>query len=371
MMYRWNAFGKSAIVVIATVLQVQAFVPAYTVQHSFSLGKPVLLRLHQPHPYTFSFELNERSNGENDKHHHNNHVTQKCRNGERNSITIEQSRRTLFSKTAAVTLSLITTERITNTVTNAEENETITTSVSSTENDKVKKVLVLGATGFVGSQVTKKLKSLGIEVIGTSRDGREGTMKLDFSDSSTSISKVVEQLSSGCQAVISCIGAIGTAQDGVVNTGTGLAAIGAKAAGVKSFVYVSVAPEVRDVSQNIDFLKDYMTGKLSSERSIQENFGGSGSSFMLIEPTFIYGGDSFNVNPPRVAEGYGKLVEALLSSGVFRAAAKISPGIIGIALEPPVSVYDVADAAVVGALGYSVSVLDTYDKILDASASLK
>lgn len=238
---------------------------------------------------------------------------------------------------------------------------------SNAEDDTTTKVLVLGGTGFVGSRVCTKLKSLGVEVISTSRDGRDGTAALDFTDPSVNVSQKVEGLASECQAVISCVGSIGTTDDAKVNSGTGLAALGAKSAGTKRFIYISVAPEVRSATKGVSFLNDYMAGKTSSEEFIQRNFP---SSFMLIEPTFIYGGDSFNLNPPRVATGYGKLVESILSSPPLRVAAGVSPGFIGVALEPPVSVDAVAGAAVAGALGYSVPVLDTYDKIVEASKSL-
>ncbi len=227
------------------------------------------------------------------------------------------------------------------------------------------KVLVLGGSGFVGSQVCNQLQSLGIEYIATSRDGRDGTKALDFTNSAINISTEVENLAKGCTAVISCIGAIGTPADDIVNAGTGLAALGAKAAGVQNFVYVSVAPEVRDSAKGISFLEKYMTGKTFSEDTIKSSTFGS---YTLIEPTFIYGGDKFALNPPRVADFYGKIVEAVLSSGPFRAAASVSPGIIGVALEPPVKVGAVAGAAVSGALGLVPSnALDTYDKINEAS----
>jgi uncharacterized protein YbjT (DUF2867 family) len=228
------------------------------------------------------------------------------------------------------------------------------------------KVLVLGGSGFVGTQVCSQLDKLGIQYVATSRNGRDNTKALDFTDSSINVSTQVEAIAKdfGCTAVISCIGAIGTSDDELVNSGTGLAAIGAKAAGVNTFVYISVAPEVRDSAKGISFLQQYMTGKQFSENTIKSNF----ESYTLIEPTFIYGGDKFAINPPRVADGYGKLVEGLLSSGPFRAAASISPGIIGVALEPPVKVGAVAGAAVSGALGLSqLATLDTYDKINDAS----
>lgn len=226
------------------------------------------------------------------------------------------------------------------------------------------KVLVLGGTGFVGSEVCKKLKSLGVEVVSTSRDGRYGTLALDFSDRSVDVTKRVEDISKGCTAVISCVGSIGTPSDKTVNSGTGLSAIGAKAAGVKNFVYISVAPEVRDSSKGVSFLQDYMDGKAYSEDTIKKKFA---DSYTIIAPTFIYGGDKFAINPPRVADGYGRLVEGVLSSGVFRFAAGVSPGIISVALEPPIKVSAVAGAAVSGALGLSNHVLDTYDEINEAA----
>ncbi|CAN0101301.1 unnamed protein product, partial [Heterosigma akashiwo] len=229
------------------------------------------------------------------------------------------------------------------------------------------KVLVLGGSGFVGSEVCKKLKQLGIEYIATSRDGRDGTVALDF-NSSIDIASKVQQLAEDCTAVISCVGAIGTSLDvKVANSGTGLASNGAKAAGVKKFVYISVAPEVRDSVKSVSAFDNYMEGKTLSENAIKTNFA---DGYTIIAPTFIYGGDKFGINPPRVADGYGRLVEGLLSSGPFRAAASVSPGFIGVALEPPIKVSAVAGAAVAGALGLSQPILDTYDEINEAASKL-
>jgi hypothetical protein len=229
------------------------------------------------------------------------------------------------------------------------------------------KVLVLGGTGFVGSQVVQTLKDLGIPTIATSRDGRDGTVALDFDDDTGDVQQRVQKLASGCTAVISCVGAIGTANDEKVNGATALAAAGAKAAGVKRFVYITVAPEVKEFAKDIDFLAGYMRGKTASRDAVLANFPGDAST--LIEPTFIYGGGSFEINPPRVASFYGKVIEGLLSSSPIRAATKITPaGIIKIALEPPVPVEGVASAAVAGALGKGApSILDTYDKIKQAA----
>jgi len=234
------------------------------------------------------------------------------------------------------------------------------------------KVLVLGGTGMVGSQIVKQLQSMeGIDVVATSRDGRDGTLPLDFS-TSLDVSVEVEKLAKGCTAVISTVGVIGTPLDKKVNSGSGLAAEAAKKAGVERFVYISVAPEVRKFGQGIDLFKEYMIGKQSSEDAIVSNFGNdSKNSYTLIEPTFIYGGDKFGINPPRVASGYGSIIESILASGPLRAATNIAPeGVIKIALEPPISADAVAKAAIASALRKTDSVLDTYDKIQQAAKTI-
>jgi hypothetical protein len=232
------------------------------------------------------------------------------------------------------------------------------------------KVLVLGGTGFVGSQVVQTLRDLGISTIATSRDGRDGTEKLEFSyTSDKEVQDRVQTLAAGCTAVISCVGTIGTEFDEQVNSATALAAAGAKAAGVQRFVYITVAPEVKEFAKDIDFLKGYMKGKTVSRDAVLAQFPGASST--LIEPTFIYGGGSFELNPPRVAGFYGKIIEGLLSSSPIRAVTGIAPaGIIKIALEPPVPVEAVASAAVAGALGKegAPSILDTYDEIKQAAS---
>lgn len=211
------------------------------------------------------------------------------------------------------------------------------------------KVLVLGGSGFVGSRVVKNLKDQGVDVVATSTNGRDGTIAFDATKSGIDIAAEIESLSKGCTAVISCIGSIGTPNDKAINAATGLAARGAKAAGVERFVYISVAPEVREFAQGIDFLKDYMAGKSFSQDSVESYF--PSSKHVFIEPTFIHGGDSFSVNPPRVAGFYGEFIESILSSGLIRGVAGVTSGFVKIALEPPVSVDSVSAAACNAATG--------------------
>eukprot|EP00959_Pyramimonas_sp_CCMP1952_P070279 1467510-Pyramimonas_sp.AAC.1 len=59
-------------------------------------------------------------------------------------------------------------------------------------------------------------------------------------------------------------------------------------------------------------LKGYFAGKRTAEAAIAESFPSNG---YVVAPSFIYGGDSFVVNPPRVPAGYGGAIEGLLSTG--------------------------------------------------------
>ena len=219
------------------------------------------------------------------------------------------------------------------------------------------------------------LRAQGIPVVATSTNGRDGTVALNvltlLASDKEQLTERVQTLSQGCTAVISCIGAIGGTDDEAINSATAAAAQGAKAANVQRFVYITVAPEVVEFARDIDFLEGYMRGKAKSRAAVLDCFP---QSAVLIEPTFIYGGGSFELNPPRVASFYGKFIEGLLSSSPLRTVERVlSPGIVKIALEPPVAVEDVAAAAVAGALGQLTTtttvILDSYDKIKQAAAA--
>ena len=89
-----------------------------------------------------------------------------------------------------------------------------------------------------------------------------------------------------------------------------------------------------------------------------------------MKPTFIYGGDSFGFLPPRVNDAYGSFIDQLLSFVLFDALANVTPGLIKVALRPPVSVNAVAGACVAGVLSGAstgVQVLDTAADINNAS----
>lgn len=228
------------------------------------------------------------------------------------------------------------------------------------------KVIVLGGNGFVGSRVCAELQFAGAEVISVSRSGS----KPAFSDNVKSIKgdPLVNDLTNilkGATAVVDCIGVIGTddsileKQNGDVN----IAAIEqAKKAGVKRFVYVGVASAVGESLSSV--LPGYFRGKSKAEAAVISAFGSAGT---VVKPSFIYGGDSFSVNPPRVPDGYGGLVDGILGSGPLRALARVSPGFIGVALTNPVSVDVIAAACVAGALGRTSGIIDGTDSIVEAA----
>ena len=79
--------------------------------------------------------------------------------------------------------------------------------------------------------------------------------------------------------------------------------------------------------------------------------GGDATKFCVIKPTFIYGGEVFALKPPRVTAAYGSGVEEVLSLAPIQALADAAPGLIKVALRPPVSVEAVATACASAALG--------------------
>lgn len=250
-----------------------------------------------------------------------------------------------------------------------------TTTSAFADDSSSPKILLLGGTGLVGSQIRKILNEQGISVVATSRNGRDDTVAFDVTKVDN-VATQVESLAKGCTAVISTVGVLGTPDDTLINAANALAAAGAKSAGVSRFVYITVSPEVKDMAQNIEFLQPYMEGKTFARDAVINTFGSDNKlSFTLIEPTFIYGGDQFQINPPRVTGLYGSFIEGALSSAPLRLAANLMPaGFLKVALEPPVSAEAVAKAAIAGALGKTTTTtnsayLDTYDKI-QAAANL-
>ncbi|CAM9107263.1 unnamed protein product [Hapterophycus canaliculatus] len=238
------------------------------------------------------------------------------------------------------------------------------------------KIVVIGGNGFVGSKVCEILVEAGAIVTSVSRSGSKpdkwaaGQSWVDKvswtkGDPTTSdLSSVFGQAS----AVISCVGVIG-GSDEEMEKGNGdvnvQAAMQAAKGKTGRFVYVSVSDLVPEAVGGAVF-KGYFNGKSRAEKAIAESFPSTG---VLIKPSFIYGGESFGLTPPRVSDGYGSGIDALLSSSPIRAIAGVSPGLIKVALSPPVSRDNVALACVAGALGrLQGTAFDGADEINDAAS---
>ena len=224
---------------------------------------------------------------------------------------------------------------------------------------------VLGGTGFVGYRVCKVLVSKGAEVTSVSRSGscpsdEEWTKEVKWVAADLlGADAGVGVVAGDCDSVVSCVGVVDLDPQ-VLRRGNGDANVNAfasaKRAGVGRSVYVSVASEVAACEENwLPFAKDafsaYFDGKRSAEEAAADAVGGDATKFCVIKPTFIYGGEAFALKPPRVTAAYGSGVEEVLSLAPIQALADAAPGLIKVALRPPVSVEAVAMACASAALG--------------------
>lgn len=221
------------------------------------------------------------------------------------------------------------------------------------------RVTVLGGTGYVGSRVCEKLVSKGHDVTSVSKSGSkpDGAWadKVTFvaNDLTRGPREGLEAAVGAPDVCVSCVGTVGFDGRGL-EVGNGVANVRAAEALAKTalqrYVYVSVASEVAAAKGWLpDYLGFYFAAKGDAEKAVADAVGEANAYF--VKPSFIYGGDSFGLFPPRVASGYGSAIEELLSGGVFTTLADVLPGLLGVAFRPPVSVDAVAEAVVRQALG--------------------
>ena len=244
------------------------------------------------------------------------------------------------------------------------------------------KVTVVGGTGFVGRRVCEFLVEQGATVSSVSKSGAVPGDCLD-EPWTAKVQWVANDLTRGARenlaaaigdpdAIVSTVGAIGFDRQGLL-LGNGVANVevarAAQAAGVSRIVYVSVSGEVVEASKPFgqQQLPGYFEGKAMAEAAIIEAVGSDGACF--VKPTFIYGGESFAIAPPRVTAWYGAGVEELLSTPPFRFIAPKLPGLLKVALRPPVSVDAVAMACAGLAIGTvdCAGTLDGTDSINEAA----
>ena len=226
-------------------------------------------------------------------------------------------------------------------------------------------VTVAGGSGFVGSRVCKYLVENGAEVTSVSKSGKVPDWAARESWSSQ-VKWVANDMTRGemeglvtavgtPEAFVSCVGSVGFDRQGLL-VGNGKANVDickalTKVGTVQRISYVSASEELFDLKSvwtYLGFFLGYFDGKRLAEAAFNELAPGRTT---IVRPTFIYGGDSFGIAPPRVTAEYGAGVEKLLSGPPFKQVAGLMPGLIKIALRPPVSVDAVAAAAARAALG--------------------
>lgn len=237
------------------------------------------------------------------------------------------------------------------------------------------RVTVVGGTGFVGSRVCKALVARAVTVTSVSRSGRipqwaageSWTRDVEWVsvDLLGDDDAAVDAAMGSPDSVISCVGVVDPDPE-VLRRGNGVANVkafsSAKRAGVKRAVYISVASEVVACQENwLPFARAefgaYFEGKGLAEEAAADAAGGDATLLCLLKPTFIYGGDSFELPlpgrfvAPRVSAAYGSGVEEVLSLAPLQALADAAPGLVKVALRPPSSVEAVATACANAAMG--------------------
>lgn len=212
----------------------------------------------------------------------------------------------------------------------------------------------------------KYLVEKGASVTSVSKSGRvpkwcadeEWTTKVDWksADLLSANDAALDSVVGSPDAVISCVGVVGTDSD-ILRKGNGNANAAAfdsasRGGKLQRVVYVSVSSEVDACKDNWlpEFFRGYFEGKEMAEKAAVVAMGGDSTRVCLVKPTFIYGGKEFGLFPPRVNYEYGSGVEELLMLPLFQFLANITPGLIKVALRPPVCVDSVAAACAKAAM---------------------
>jgi nucleoside-diphosphate-sugar epimerase len=226
-------------------------------------------------------------------------------------------------------------------------------------------VTVVGGTGFVGSRVCQILTEQGVSVRSISKSGTVPKWCQDEEWTKSVVWSAIDLLEATPEAldaamgttpdaVVSCVGVIGNDPDALTrgNGDANVAAFeSAKRMRATRATFLSVSSEVVACREDYlpDFMGAYFDGKEAAEAAASDAVGSA--ALTVIKPTFIYGGDSFGINPPRVNTDYGSMVDQMLSFPPIQLVADVIPGIIKVALRPPVSVEAVAGACAAAAMG--------------------
>ena len=229
----------------------------------------------------------------------------------------------------------------------------------------VRQVTVVGGTGFVGSRVCQILAEQGVTVRSISKSGTVPKWCRDADWTNQVTWSAVDLLNSTPEAVdaamgetpdavVSCVGVIGTDPE-ILKQGNGDANVAAfesaKRRGAKRAAFISVSSELLACREDFlpEFMGSYFDGKEAAELAAADAVGPD--AVTILKPTFVYGGNSFGINPPRVTADYGAIIDQLLSLPPIQICADLLPGMVKVALRPPVFVETLAGACAAAALG--------------------
>ena len=207
------------------------------------------------------------------------------------------------------------------------------------------RVTVLGGSGFVGSRVCAELVAR--EDGRPSRRSRAragrpawcasapwaGSVTWTANEFTRGPREELEKALAEPEVVVSTVGAVGFDVQGL-RLGNGVAnAEAARAArrsspALRRYVFVGVASEVAACEEGWlpPFFSGYFDGKRMAEDAVADAAGGAANA--MVRPSFIYGGDSFGLFPPRVSAAYGAAVEQALSLAPVQKLAELLPGLL-------------------------------------------
>lgn len=181
------------------------------------------------------------------------------------------------------------------------------------------KLLVLGGTGFIGSQVARIATEEGHEVVAVARSGRPaGTApwidRVEWVRGNALRPEDWRDHLAGCKTVLHCIGIVrenpseGITFERVNGDSVEMAAFEAERAGVERFVLLSASQAPPFVSDR--FLEAKRRGEQALHRSSMRHF--------ILRPTFVYGPNrSLSLLPGLVLQAASRL------PGVSRPALRV------------------------------------------------